>query len=50
MLIHFVEHKKNYAFKNTALHLAASKGNIEIIQLLIESRNIDVNIKNKILF
>ena len=31
--------------KETALHLAVKKGNLEIVQLLLSDKNIDINNK-----
>ena len=35
-------------FYVSPLHLAVEKGNIEIIQLLLNHKNIDANIKNDV--
>ena len=40
------EYNGNAELKNTALHMAIKKENYEIINLLLECKNIDVNIRD----
>ena len=35
--------------KSTALHIAVEKGNIEIIQSLVDHKGIDINIRDEIM-
>lgn len=37
-----------FYFYNAAIHLAISKGNIDIIKLLLKNEKLNVNLKNKI--
>lgn len=35
--------KLNYLLNKTALHIAIEKGNLEIVEMLLNNKNIDVN-------
>lgn len=45
----FINNVEFYFFHSTALHIAVKKRNIEIIETLLENKNIDINIKDQIL-
>ena len=45
----FINNVEFIFFHSTALHIAVNKRNIEIIETLLENKNIDINIKDQIL-